>query len=483
MEPILLDGSVELDRDLVGGKAWAVNHLRRLGLPVPPAFTLGTDVCRTTLQDGALSAEATKALDVGVRHLQSVLGRSFGGAESPLFVSVRSGAARSMPGMMDTVLNVGTTATTLAALAKEHGAEVADDVGVRFLHLFEKVVGAAPPEDPFEQLLAAAEAVFRSWMSPRATAYRRHHGLPDGGGTAVTVQAMVFGNFDQCSGTGVLFTRNPLSGTCVPLGEWLPLAQGEDVVSGRVTPLPLDALARSMPEIHAELLEAAQRLEADARDVQDVEFTVESGRLWLLQTRSAKRSAEAAVRIAVSMQREGILTTSEAVARLTPGDVAAMLRPRVDPAAAAVATVVAKGEPACPGVGVGLVVGSANEAEDHADAGEDVVLATPTTDPDDVHGMVVARAIVTELGGSTSHAAVVSRELDRPCVVGCGAGFLADLVGREVTVDGGAGIVYEGRLAVVPPASGDDPDLSLLTQWLGVESPAMLPAALGCLAD
>lgn len=478
MDPIPLDGTVALDRALVGGKAWAVNDLRRLGMPVPPAFTLGTDACRRTLFDGALPEAAADALRRGVRRLEEELGRSFGGGSRPLFVSVRSGAARSMPGMMDTVLNVGATAPALRALAAERGDGLAEDVAGRFAHQFAKVVGVAPPDDPWDQLVAAVTAVFRSWTAPRAVAYRGHHGLADDGGTAVTVQAMVFGNADERSGTGVLFTRNPLTGAAAPHGEWLPRAQGEDVVSGRVTPQPLDALAESLPQIHARLLDAARRLEREARDVQDIEFTVESGRLWLLQTRAAKRSPEACVRIAAAMVRERLLTTGQALSRVSADDVAAVLRPRVDPAAAATATVLACGEPACPGVGTGTVAPSADEAEERAEEGEDVVLATVTTDPDDVHGMVAATAVVTELGGSTSHAAVVSRELGRPCVVGCGAGSLTGLAGGQVTVDGGAGIVYAGPLPLVPAASPDDADLREIAGWLGIGDLAELPAAL-----
>jgi pyruvate,orthophosphate dikinase len=475
---VLLDGTRELDGELVGGKAWAVNHLRGLGLPVPPAFALGTDVCAQTLAEGELAPDAVHALAQGISALESELERSFGGGKRPLLVSVRSGASRSMPGMMDTVLNVGACATSLAALADEGDGAHAADVAQRFALQFAKVVGAPPPADPFEQLQAAVLAVFRSWRSPRAIAYRHHHGLPEDGGTAVTVQAMVFGNLDARSGTGVLFTRNPLTGAMAPLGEWLPQAQGEDVVSGRVTPLPLEALAASQPRVHAELLAAAALLEGETRDVQDIEFTVESGGLWLLQTRSAKRSPEARVRIAAAMQREGLLTPQEALARVDGAGVAAVLRPRVDAVAAAAAMVVASGEPACPGVAYGRVVGTADEAEECADRGEDVVLATVTTDPDDVHGMVAARAVITELGGTTSHAAVVSRELGRPCVVGCGAGSLAALIGQEITVDGASGLVYAGRLPVADPVAADDPDLMAVAEWCGVDDLAALPAAL-----
>jgi pyruvate,orthophosphate dikinase len=289
---------------------------------------------------------------------------------------------------------------------------------------------------------------------------------------------MAFGNLDNSSGTGVLFSRNPLTGAPYVLGEWLPRGQGEDIVSGKVSPLPLSALAAADPAVYDQLLTAAAVLERDARDVQDIEFTVESGRLWLLQTRAAKRSPEATVRIAVAMHREQILTVDEALARITGTDVTAMLRPRVDPESARRAAVLAKGEPACPGIGSGRVVATADEAVEYADAGQVVVLATPTTEPEDVHGMVASVAIVTEIGGSTSHAAVVSRELNRPAVVGCGAGSLAALAGVEVTVDGGTGIVYAGRLPVVDASSDDDPDLAEIATWVGADAVSALPNLL-----
>jgi pyruvate,water dikinase len=291
MSAVLLDGKHVLDREVVGGKAWSINQLRQLGLPVPPAFVLGTDLCRKTLELGELPAEAKQALVEGIAWLEAELGRSFGGGDRPLFVSVRSGAPTSMPGMMDTVLNVGANEATLARLEPTHAA----DVRHRFVAQYTKVVGEAPSEDAQEQLIAAATAVFRSWACERAVTYRRNKGLPEEGGTAVTVQAMVFGNLDDTSGTGVLFTRDPVTGTPQPVGDWLPKAQGDDVVSGAVTPLSLDDLKVAQPRIHAELLSAASLLERDAGVAQDVEFTVESGRLWLLQTRTAKIAEPTAV--------------------------------------------------------------------------------------------------------------------------------------------------------------------------------------------
>lgn len=275
----------------------------------------------------------------------------------------------------------------------------------------------------------------------------------------------------------MLFTRNPHSGTGELYGEWLPNAQGEDVVSGRVDPQPLTSLAAELPEVHAELAAAARRLELDAKDVQDIEFTVERGRLWLLQTRAAKRSPAAALRLAVLLAREGVITPAEALSRLTPADVAATRQPMIDPAALARAVVLASGEPASPGIGGGVVVSSADEAEARADAGESVVLATATTDPDDIHGMAAADAVITELGGATSHAAVVSRELGRVCVVGCGPGSLAALTGQLVTVDGTSGQIYAGSLPTVSPELHDR-DLEVVVGWLDSYPTPALAAAM-----
>jgi pyruvate,orthophosphate dikinase len=456
-----------LDRELVGGKAHSLNKMHALGLSVPPAFVLTTDVCREfNAAGGLLGSEVTDAVRDAVAELERRTGRGFGGTDRPLLVSVRSGAARSMPGMMDTVLNLGINAEVEKALHALTGDQTyAADTHRRFVEQFERVVGVAPPSDPWEQLLAAITAVFQSWNSPRAIAYRGHHGISDDGGTAVTVQAMVFGNLDDRSGTGVLFTRNPLTGDQAPYGEWLPLGQGEDVVSGRHDPLRLDALAEQQPGVHAQLLAAATQLELAGKDVQDIEFTVESGRLWMLQSRAAKRSPDAAVRLAVGLREDGILSTDEALLMVTPEQVAAVCRPRVAPEARVGATVLARGEPACPGTASGRVVLDVEEAEDLADDDVAVVLARPTTDPDDVAGMIASVAILTEIGGSTSHAAVVSRELGTPCVVGCGPGTLGPLAGREVTVDGATGEVFDGVLAIAPGTEDGNPALATLGGW------------------
>lgn len=444
MTVLVLDGTVDLDVALAGAKARSVNRMRALGLAVPPAVALGTDsAAAVRAHDGRLTAAVSEALREGVRRLEDDTGCGLGDDDRPLLVSVRSSGAVSMPGMMDTVLNVGVT----DAAARRLGPFGAD-VRRRFDAQFAAVAGVPATFDPWTDLVTATEAVFASWNSPRATAYRAHHGIAEAGGCAVVLQAMVFGNRGPDSGTGVLFTRDPLTGAPGPFGDWLPGGQGEDVVSGRVDPLGLAALAADLPEVHRELVSAATLLERDAGDAQDVEFTVEAGRLWLLQTRGAKRTAQAAVRIAVDLAEEGVIGRADAVA-MVPADVLARAAaPHVDPDARRGATVLASGVPACPGVATGRVVTTCDEATDLGDAGVPVVLARPTTDPADVTGMMAAVAVVTEIGGTTSHAAVVSRELGTPCVVGCGMGTLDGLAGRVVTVDGAGGEVLDGVLPV-----------------------------------
>lgn len=462
----------EATRELIGGKAFSVNLMLSLGLPVPPAFVLGTDECARYYASGGRLADDVRAeLRSGIAGLEDEVGRGFGNAANPLLVSVRSGAARSMPGMMDTILNLGINDDAEAGLRQHTGdAGYAADTHQRFTEQFRKVVGTEPAGDPWEQLEAAVAAVFDSWNSPRAVAYRRHHGIAEDGGTAVTVQAMVFGNLDDASGTGVLFTRDPITAASDPFGEWLPGGQGEDVVSGRMTPMPLSALAEQMPAVHTELMDAARLLERTNRDVQDIEFTVESGRLWLLQSRSAKRSASATVHHAVTFEREGIVTPQGALAMISPEQLEAFLRPHLAPHARAGATVLATGDVACPGVASGVVVDDADTAEELADDGTDVILARPTTDPEDVHGMIAAVAVITEIGGATSHAAVVSRELNKVCVVGCGKGRLKGLTGRTVTVDATNGEILDGVLEVEIPSKRTHPDLQVIASWL--KSPA-----------
>jgi len=420
--PVLaLTGSRSEGREVLGGKAWSITEMLRHEIPVPPAFVLTTDECGRYYEAGrAVPEDVLALLPAAMCRLEGETGRTFGGGERPLLVSVRSGAPTSMPGMMDTVLNLGMTDEVEAALATASGSpSYAADTRRRFLEQYEKVVGEPAPAAPWDQLKRAIAAVFDSWRSDRAIAYRAERSIPDEGGTAVTVQAMVFGNLDARSGTGVLFSRDPLGASDEPYGEWLPQGQGEDVVSGAFDPLGIDAMAAALPEAHAQLLDVARRLDEAAGVAQDIEFTVESGRLWLLQARAAK--------------------VAGAGAAFDSGD----------------AEVLASGRPASPGIVTGVVVTDVDDAELRALDGEDVILARPTTNPHDVRAMAVVRGILTEIGGATSHAAVVSRELGVPCVVGCGAGSLAGLDGRVVTVDAGAGRVLDG--AVAPRALQDHP--------------------------
>ena len=465
---------------------------------MPPAFVVTTEACRACLAEGALPDGLLDELLAGIAMLEAETGRRFGAPERPLLLAVRSGAAVSMPGMLDTVLNLGIDEAVEAALADESGDDAfARDTHRRFHEMYARIVlkagieglategsvdewraavaeaGATGivPEAPADQLLGAVRAVFESWNGRRAKRYRRHHGLPDDAGTAVTIQAMVFGNLGERSGTGVLFTRNPLTGENAPYGEYLASAQGEDVVSGQRTPLGLDALASSLPDAHAALTRAARRLEALNRDVQDIEFSVQEGALYLLQTRTAARAPAAALRIAVDLVNEGTISTEEALARVSAAQVRTLLMPRLAEGGAETAALLAKGEGACPGVGIGKVALDADEAEARGGAGEDVVLVRPTTSPEDVHGMVAARAVVTETGGATCHAAVVSRSLGVPCVVGCGAGVGAALAGRKVTVDGKAGRVFDGALPVTVPEETDDPHLCRIADWARAAAP------------
>ncbi len=476
------------DRELIGGKAWSIARMLSLGLNVPPAFVITTRAC-AAYQRGGFPEGLAEEIAEQLHWLEQVTSRSFGGGEAPLLLSVRSGAAVSMPGMMDTVLNLGITDATEAALASESGQrDFARDTHRRFLELYATIVLKAPPlhldpaatpadwrravedaggipvaSDPHAQLLAAVQAVFDSWNSRRARKYRQHNNIPDDLGTAVTIQAMVFGNLDSQSGTGVLFSRNPLTGAREPFGEYLPQAQGEDVVSGRFTPLPLDAMRARAATAHDQLLAASERLERESADMQDIEFTVQKGTLYLLQARSAKRAPEAAVRCAVEMADEGLISRSEALSRVSAEQAAELLRPRLAENATQDCQPLARGQGACPGIAHGLVVITPDEAEARAKAGEDVILARETTSPDDIHGMIAARGIMTAQGGATSHAAVVSRALGRPCVVGCGAGILA-LAGQMVTIDG-AGAIYAGALPMVVPEPADHVWFSRLLDW------------------
>lgn len=406
-EPLVvaLEGTVAEDRELLGGKAAGLVRMGALGLAVPPAFTLTTAAFRRFRHDGGRLADDVwdQVLD-RLRGLERLSGRHFGGRPA-LLVSVRSGAPVSMPGMMDTVLNVGLTDRAAAELR---------DAIIR---------------------------VFESWDSDRARRYRTSQGIAEDLGTAVTVQAMVFGDRDERSGTGVLITRNPVTGADEPYGEWLPRAQGEDLVSGRRSPLPLAALADQLPEAHRDLLSQGHRLERAERYPVEIEFTVESERLYLLQVRRSTRSTVAAVRWAADLVDEGVADAAEAMDRgdEQPERAAADAEPATEPAG----VVLARGNGVVPGRRRALAVADPDEVERLAEAGVPAILVRPHTSPHDIHGFLAASAVVTEHGGGTSHAAVVARQIGLPCVVGCGEGAVAAIAGRVVTVDGSHGLVWE----------------------------------------
>jgi pyruvate, orthophosphate dikinase len=509
-------------RDLLGGKGAGLAEMASLGLPVPPGFTITTEVCTHYYANDksypdALEAQVTAALaEVG-----RLAGKTFGDRTNPLLVSVRSGARASMPGMMDTVLNLGLNDETVEALAKKSGdRRFAYDSYRRFItmysdvvlgighHHFEEILddhkdrngysldtdltaedweelvgrykerlaeehGEPFPQDPFKQLWGAISAVFGSWMNQRAVTYRRLHNIPESWGTAVNVQAMVFGNMGETSATGVAFTRNPSTGERRLYGEFLINAQGEDVVAGIRTPQEITEAARkeagsekpsmevAIPGAFTELTRIYRVLEQHYRDMQDLEFTVEQGKLWMLQTRSGKRTAKAALRIAVELANEGLIRRKEAVTRVDPAALDQLLHPTIDPSAER--KVIATGLPASPGAAAGEIVFSADDAETMKSQGKKVILVRIETSPEDVHGMHAAEGILTTRGGMTSHAAVVARGMGKPCVSGAGAlrvdygsGTLtaAGQVFRQgdfITVDGSAGQVLAGRVAMVEP--------------------------------
>ncbi len=486
-----LDGSELPSKQLIGGKAHSIARIMSLGLRVPPAFAITTQAHADYLERGGFPDGLIEELEASIGWLESLTQRSFGNGPRPMLVSVRSGAAISMPGMMDTILNVGITDDTETALANESNDPVfAHDTHRRFAQLYGSVVlkanlgeldmagdavswrheirsasGSELPDQASDQLVGAVRAVFESWNTRRARRYREHQGISHGLGTAVTVQAMVFGNLDELSGTGVLFSRNPSTGDSEPFGEYLRRAQGEDVVSGQFTPDPLTAMAEVVPQAFEELMSASRRLEREEREVQDIEFTVERGKLYLLQARTAKLAPRAAVRTAIHLAKEGLIDVRTAICRIPSDRVRLLMSPLIREEVRHEAVELARGEAACPGVGIGKIVTDSDEAERLGAAGEKVVLARPTTSPHDVHGMIAATAVITEEGGATSHAAVVSRALGKPCVVGCGPGSLRDVTGRIVTVDGQSGQIFEGSLDVVVPDENSDDDLAQLADW------------------
>lgn len=466
---VRLDGTSRQPAQVLGNKAFGINAMRRRGLAVPPAFCLTTNVCARWFDNPVTTLDTVwSTLCESIAWLEAETGRVFGAGPRALLVSVRSGAAQSMPGMLDTVLNLGINDHVKEALVQEFSLSFANDTLNRFQRMYRDIVlgddHGVVPDDPQEQLRAAIEAVFRSWTSQRAVAYRAHHGLDDLAGTAVVVQAMVFGNKERDSGTGVLFSRDPRTGADTPFGEWLAGGQGEDVVSGTAEVQPISVLAERIPAVYAELIDAAATLEKACGDVQDIEFTVEEGKLWLLQTRAAKRSAQAALRLALVLRREGLIDDAEALRRVTADQVRTLLLPSLQPETRLSATLLASGLAACPGVVSGRAYTNVDDAIDAAEQDEDVILVRTATSPDDVQGMLAARGIVTEIGGATSHAAVVSRELGRPAVVGCGSGVSERLAGKLITVDGTEGEIREGVLELAAWSEHDSPDLTELTE-------------------
>ena len=505
------EGSAKM-KDLLGGKGAGAAEMTRAGMPVPPGFTITTEACREYYARGRKFPDGL--WDQVLRNLKTLerkAGKRFGDAHDPLLVSVRSGAKFSMPGMMDTVLNLGLNEETtkgLAALTKnerfaldsrrrfiqmfgktvkgidgdkfEHALRQAKKAAgvktdpelkaedlrkliTRFLDTYKKETGHDFPADPVVQLREAIEAVFRSWNTDRAKTYRRMERIPDDLGTAVNVQMMVFGNMGKTSGTGVAFTRNPITGARELYGDYLPNAQGEDVVAGVRDTLPIKALKRIMPKVYAEFEGYARKLEKHYRDVQDLEFTIERGKLWMLQTRSAKRTGEAAVNIAVDMVGERLITKKEAVARVEPRQLEQLLFPRVDPNAKV--HPIAKGVPASPGAASGAAVFDADTAVEWGKKGKAVILVRVETNPNDVHGMVEAKGILTQTGGTASHAALVARGMGRPCVVGASsisvdvhkrmfsANGTTIKEGEEITIDGTTGEVYVGTVPTIEAQS------------------------------
>jgi pyruvate,orthophosphate dikinase len=509
-------------RALLGGKGVGLAEMTQMGVPVPAGFTITTEACRAYLADGKSLPDGLDAeIQLHLAALEEKTGKRFGDPSDPLLVSVRSGAAVSMPGMMDTILNLGLNDEAVRGLARATGNErfahdsyrrliqmyggVVEEIGGhRFEHaladlkksrgaaqdvdltaadlaelintygeIYEEETGREFPQDPREQLMRAVRAVFESWESPRARVYRRKYEISDDLGTAVNVVQMVFGNKGQESGTGVAFTRDPSTGEPGLYGEFLANAQGEDVVAGIRTPEPLANMESRLPGAFEQLLETMRRLEEHYRDMQDIEFTVEDNVLYLLQTRSAKRTAAAAVRAAVDMVDEGLISREDAVARIDPAQLEQLLHPMIDPTANW--EVAAKGLNASPGAACGKIVLDADAAEQRGKAGESVILVRWETTPDDIHGLIQAAGILTAHGGMTSHAAVVARGMGKPCVAGCEA-LSIDLKGRTITlgdrtlpegevltIDGGTGAVIVGSVPLVPPQVNDD--LETVLRW------------------
>jgi pyruvate, orthophosphate dikinase len=486
-------------RDLLGGKGIGLAEMTQLGIPVPAGFTITTDACRAFMASGGEVEGLDDEVAEHIARLEEQAGKRFGDAADPLLVSVRSGAAISMPGMMDTILNVGLNDESVAGLARSTGNEAfARDCYRRLIQMFGETVDGIPhesfsvddtveqarevyeretgngfPQDAGEQLRRAITAVFESWNSARAQVYRNMYAIPDELGTAVNVVQMVFGNKGDDSATGVCFTRDPSTGEQGVYGEYLLNAQGEDVVAGVRTPQPLAELRDHMPAAYDQLLETMGALERHYRDMQDIEFTIEQGRLYLLQTRTAKRTAAAALKCAVDMTAEGLIDRDDAVSRIDPAQLDQLLHPRLDPDARF--EVAAQGLNASPGAACGKIVLDADGAEERGKAGEAVILVRWETTPDDIHGLIQAQGVLTAHGGMTSHAAVVARGMGKPCVAGCDGldidtGAKTVRIGghqlREgdvITIDGGTGRVIVGEVPLVPPAINED--FETILEW------------------
>lgn len=558
------DGRSDM-KELLGGKGANLAEMASLGIPVPAGFTITTEVCTYYYDHGQKYPDELKAqVEAALKQTEEIMESTFGSTENPLLISVRSGARQSMPGMMETVLNIGLTSKTIAGLIKKTGnerfaydayrrlitmysdvvmekaggVEVGEDQGIRLQleEIMEKmkeekgykndtdlttddlkklvelykvkvkdVLGKEFPDDAYDQLWGGIGAVFSSWNGKRAISYRRIEGIPDEWGTAVNAQAMVFGNMGDSSATGVAFTRNPATGENSFYGEWLVNAQGEDVVAGTRTPNPLNienktddtkhlpSLEEAMPETYKELVEIRNKLEAHYKDMQDVEFTIQEGRLWMLQTRTGKRNGPAAVRMAVDMAEEKLIDRKTAVMRVKPSQLDELLHDMLDPKEEEKAHELAKGLPAGPGGATGQVVFTADDAEEWAKKGHKVILVRNETSPEDVHGMHAAEAILTAKGGMTSHAALVARGWGKCCIVGCSA-LVINLPKREMTVDGEVikegdwislngtrGRVYKGKVPPITPNLEENKEYSTLMGWadefrtLGVRTNADRP--------
>ena len=527
------DGKAD-DKNMLGGKGANLAEMTSLKIPVPPGFTLTTNLCMDYLNDGVYPDELENEVQNAIEKVESIMDQKFGDPENPLLVSIRSGARQSMPGMMETVLNVGLTDKTIPGLIKKtdnprfvydayrrlitmysdvvmeksEGVDPEPGQGIReqleeimdhmkrergviddtelsaddlkelcsqFKKKVNETLGSEFPDDPSLQLWGGISAVFKSWSGKRAVNYRRIENIPNEWGTAVNVQTMVFGNMGENSATGVAFTRNPATGENVFYGEWLINAQGEDVVAGIRTPYPLNSstktaetnelpgLDQSMPEVYNQLDSIRLKLENHYRDMQDIEFTIQNGKLWMLQTRVGKRNGGAAIRIACEMQSENLISSNEAILRVSPDQLDEIMHSMVDPSSEKEAELLAKGLPAGPGGGVGQVVFSADTAEEWAKKGLDVILVRNETSPEDVHGMHAAKAILTAKGGMTSHAALVARGWGKCCIVGCSIlqinytdnqMLINDEIIKEgdwLTLNGSTGKVYKGQLSLIEP--------------------------------